>query len=90
MRFLIDAQLPPSLARFIESRGQEAKAVREVELRDTDDARILAFAQQGGWWWLPRTRISWNGFCVAMPVRRLSGSESATARTVCFSVGLSR
>ncbi len=49
MRFLVDAQLPPALARFLEAEGHEARAVREVGLRESDDAAIWAFAEQGGW-----------------------------------------
>ncbi len=40
MRFLVDAQLPPALARFLEAQGHEARAVREVGFRDADDAEI--------------------------------------------------
>ena len=49
MRFLVDAQLPPAMAKWLETRGHEAKAVREVGLREADDSRISAFAEQGGW-----------------------------------------
>ena len=49
MRFLVDAQLPPALARFIESNGHEASAVREVGLREATDAAIWEFAEQGNW-----------------------------------------
>lgn len=49
MRFLVDAQFPPALAQWLESRGHEAKAVREVGLREADDSVIWTFADQGGW-----------------------------------------
>ena len=49
MRFLIDAQLPPALARFLESHGHEARAAREAGLRDADDTVIWEFAKQGDW-----------------------------------------
>jgi predicted nuclease of predicted toxin-antitoxin system len=49
MRFLVDAQLPPRLARFIVGRGLEAKAVRELGLRDANDEDIWTTARQGGW-----------------------------------------
>ena len=49
MRFLVDAQLPPALARFLEEQGHEARAVREVGLREADDAAIWAFAEHDGW-----------------------------------------
>ena len=49
MRFLIDAQLPPSLARWLGERGHAASAVREVGLRDSDDGSICKFAITGCW-----------------------------------------
>ena len=49
MRFLVDAQLPPSLARFLTTVGEEAIACRDVGLRDADDGEIWRFAIAGGW-----------------------------------------
>ena len=49
MRFLVDAQLPPALARFLEAHGHESKAAREIGLRDADDTAIWTLAQAGGW-----------------------------------------
>ena len=49
MRFLIDAQLPPALARFIESQGLESRAVREVGLREAEDEVIWTFAASEQW-----------------------------------------
>ncbi len=49
MRFLVDAQLPPALARFLEAQGHEARAVREVGLREADDTAIWDFAIREGW-----------------------------------------
>ena len=49
MRFLIDAQLPPSLARFLTTLGEEAIACRDVGLRDADDGEIWSFAIEGRW-----------------------------------------
>jgi len=40
MRFLVDAQLPPGLVQFLEKRGHEAKAVRDVGLREAQDPAI--------------------------------------------------
>lgn len=48
MRFLVDAQLPPSLARFLTTVGEEAIACRDVGLRDADDGEIWRFAIAGG------------------------------------------
>src|SRR4051812_47352184 len=49
MRFLVDAQLPPALADFLQSHGYEAKAAREVGLREAEDSVIWTFAQTGAW-----------------------------------------
>jgi len=48
MRFLVDAQLPPSLARFLQALGEEAMACRDVGLRDADDGEIWRYATAGG------------------------------------------
>ena len=49
MRFLVDAQLPPSLTQFLRTFGEEAIACRDVGLRDADDEEIWRFAIAGGW-----------------------------------------
>lgn len=49
MRFLVDAQLPQSLARFLRTLDEEAIACRDVGLRDADDGEIWRFAITGGW-----------------------------------------
>jgi predicted nuclease of predicted toxin-antitoxin system len=48
VRFLIDAQLPPALARYFNEQGFEASAVRELSLRDADDAVIWEAARAAG------------------------------------------
>ena len=40
MKFLVDAQLPPALARWLREAGHEAQAVREVGLREAEDGDI--------------------------------------------------
>ncbi len=40
MKFLIDAQLPPALARLLASCGHEAEHVSDIGLRDAEDATI--------------------------------------------------
>ncbi|MGH8566276.1 MAG: DUF5615 family PIN-like protein [Gammaproteobacteria bacterium] len=46
MRFWIDAQLPPSLARWIAHEiGTEAVALRDVGLRDARDSEIFEAAR---------------------------------------------
>lgn len=49
MRFLVDAQLPPALARWLAERGASATAVRDVGLRESDDGSIINFALSGDW-----------------------------------------
>ena len=44
MKFVIDAQLPPALARWLREAGHEAQPVREIGLREAEDAAILAHA----------------------------------------------
>jgi predicted nuclease of predicted toxin-antitoxin system len=47
VRFLIDAQLPPGLARYLISRGHEAEHVFDLALATASDRQIweCAFAQ---------------------------------------------
>lgn len=40
MRFLVDAQLPPALARLLASHGHVAEHVADIGLRDADDSPI--------------------------------------------------
>jgi predicted nuclease of predicted toxin-antitoxin system len=49
MRFLVDAQLPPALARWFGDHGFAATPVRELGLRDSDDGSIWSFAAEGNW-----------------------------------------
>lgn len=44
MRFLVDAQLPPALAKWLNERGYFARSVRDAGLRDESDAAIWAYA----------------------------------------------
>ena len=48
MRFLVDAQLPPALARHIESHGHTAKHVSERGLEAASDSFIRATAAEAG------------------------------------------
>ena len=48
MRFLIDAQLPPALARLLASHGHVAEHVAEIGLRDADDSPIWRYALENG------------------------------------------
>ncbi|MBM3880052.1 MAG: hypothetical protein FJ387_10090 [Verrucomicrobia bacterium] len=49
MRPLVDAQLPPALARWLGERGLAAAPVRELGLRDSDDGSVWSFAIAGEW-----------------------------------------
>lgn len=49
MRLLVDAQLPPTLARWLGDHGFAATPVRELGLREADDGSIWHFAITGGW-----------------------------------------
>jgi predicted nuclease of predicted toxin-antitoxin system len=44
MRFLVDAQLPPALARWLASRGHVAEHVADQNLQSASDAAIWDFA----------------------------------------------
>jgi predicted nuclease of predicted toxin-antitoxin system len=44
VRFIVDAQLPPALARFIESTGHEADHVIDFGLEAASDRRIWQIA----------------------------------------------
>ena len=45
MRFLVDAQLPPALARFLASAGHEAEHVDEIGLVSAADSNIWRYAK---------------------------------------------
>jgi predicted nuclease of predicted toxin-antitoxin system len=44
MKFLVDAQLPPALSRWLREQGHEAQHVEDVGLRDAEDGPIWAHA----------------------------------------------
>jgi len=44
MRFLVDAQLPPALARWLASVGHEAEHVADCDLLSVPDREIWAYA----------------------------------------------
>ena len=46
MRFLVDAQLPPVLARWLVERGYEAEHVADIGLQAASDRQILDFAEK--------------------------------------------
>ena len=48
MKFLVDNQLPPMLARFLASQGHEAQHVSELGLGDADDELLWQRAARDG------------------------------------------
>ena len=44
MRFVVDAQLPPALARLLTAKGHSAVHVEDIGLRDADDSPIWSYA----------------------------------------------
>lgn len=48
MRFLVDAQLPPALARWLAGSGYPAEHVADRGLLQADDRRIWDFALETG------------------------------------------
>ncbi len=49
MRFLVDAQLPPALAKWIADKGYSASAFRDQGLRNSDDGSIVNFSTASDW-----------------------------------------
>lgn len=48
MRFLVDAQLPPALARWLVAKGHEASHVLDHDMLEAGDAAIWAQAERLG------------------------------------------
>lgn len=48
MNFLVDAQLPPALCRWLEARGHGAQHVQAIGLGGASDADIAARAEADG------------------------------------------
>ncbi|WNO54635.1 DUF5615 family PIN-like protein [Stakelama saccharophila] len=48
MKFVIDAQLPPALARWLRDQGHEAVHVSEIDMISASDAAIAARAEADG------------------------------------------
>ena len=48
MKFLVDHQLPPALARFLQSQGHDAHHVRELGLKEAGDSVIWHQAISNG------------------------------------------
>lgn len=48
MKFIVDAQLPPVMVRWLRAGGHEAEHVEEAGLLKADDAAIWAHAERAG------------------------------------------
>jgi predicted nuclease of predicted toxin-antitoxin system len=48
VKILLDAQLPPALARWLCEQGHDAQPVREAGLREAEDAAIWEHARRTG------------------------------------------
>lgn len=48
MKFLVDAQLPPALCRWLRDRGEDATHVSEIEMLAASDRAIAARAEADG------------------------------------------
>jgi predicted nuclease of predicted toxin-antitoxin system len=48
MRFIVDAQLPPALARLLNDQGHTAEHVIDVGLREAEDSSIWNYALEHG------------------------------------------
>jgi predicted nuclease of predicted toxin-antitoxin system len=46
MRFIVDAQLPPALARWLTAKGHQAEHVTDRQMEAASDAAIWDFALQ--------------------------------------------
>ena len=44
MKFIVDAQLPPALARWLCEQGHQAEHVQDVGLREAEDSPIWRYA----------------------------------------------
>ena len=48
MRFVVDAQLPPALARYLASQGHQSEHVFDLDMIGADDSVIWNYADASG------------------------------------------
>ena len=77
MRFLVDAQLPPALARWLGEHGCAATPVRELGLRESDDGSIWNFAKDGDWTVMTKDE-DFFARCVGNEQSTANGKETLT------------
>jgi len=63
MRFIIDAQLPPALARWLAAAGHEAEHVGDMGMPSAPDATIWNYALASSAAIVTRTMTSHSGRC---------------------------
>jgi predicted nuclease of predicted toxin-antitoxin system len=63
MRFLVDAQLPPALARWLAEKGHQAEHVADRQMQAASDAAIWDYALREAAAIVTKTRISRNARC---------------------------
>lgn len=44
MKFIVDAQLPPALARFLAAKGEDVVHVLDVQMMESSDSQIWDFS----------------------------------------------
>jgi predicted nuclease of predicted toxin-antitoxin system len=49
VKFLVDEQLPPALARFFAAKGFDCQHVRDIALERASDRQIWEYAVAAGW-----------------------------------------
>ena len=49
MRFLLDMNLPPAVAEWLQSKGHDAVHIREIGLGRLPDREVFARAAEEGW-----------------------------------------
>jgi predicted nuclease of predicted toxin-antitoxin system len=77
--FLVDAELPPALARYINQKGHRGEHVVDIGSHAAPDRELWSLAGRNSAVLVTRTKIS---FCVLsrLTARQSFGSESAMRR----------
>jgi uncharacterized protein with PIN domain len=81
VKYIVDAQLPPALARALRDRGVDAAAVRGVELREADDSDIWRYAIENDAAIISKGEDFAERFCRALGTSRYFGRGSGILRT---------
>ena len=86
MKFLVDAQLPPALARWIASQGHHAVHVFDLELHTADDPAVWRCAEADDSIIVTKDENFVDRWLLSNEPVRLAGSEKGTAqRGLCWS-----